>query len=327
LISWAQAKSYLSPNDFITVANAPALRLGTRASALARWQADWTAQRLRALGVEVELVLIRTSGDQQQSGPIGAIGTQGVFTKELERALLEKQIDLAVHSLKDLPTELPAGLRLGAIPERAPIGDCLVATSYRGFNDLPEKARIGTGSARRRAQLLHARRDLQMLDIRGNVETRLRKLEEGEYDAIILAEAGLRRLGLEAHITEVLPLSLILPAVGQGALGLEVRADDDLTVSLVAQLNHPPTEAAVVAERAMLAALHGGCLAPVAAWGRLESDALLHLTGVVVSVDGVQRLETAISGDPRDAESLGQFAATELLSKGAEPLIAHSRSK
>lgn len=302
------------------------IRLGTRASALARWQANWTAEQLRALGVEVEILLLRTSGDEQQTDPVASIGAPGVFTKELERALLKDRIDLAVHSLKDLPTEIPPGLVLGAIPERAPVGDCFVSVKWRKFDELPREARIGTGSARRRAQLLHARGDLQMLDIRGNVDTRLKKLADGAYDAIILAEAGLRRLGLDDRITERLPLSLMLPAVGQGALGLEIRVDDEATREAIAALNHPATAAAVTAERSLLAELHGGCLAPVAAWGRVENDKQLHLTGLVHSGDGRRRLEASITHRADDAESAGRFVASELLARGAAGLIAAQRS-
>jgi hydroxymethylbilane synthase len=234
---------------------------------------------------------------------------------------------LAVHSLKDLPTEVPAGMVLAAIPERAPIGDALVSTRFHSLEALPKGARIGTGSARRRAQLLQARPDLTMLDIRGNVDTRLRKLDEGEYDALVLAEAGLMRLGLEARIAERLPLSVMLPAVGQGALGLEARAEDTVTCETLAKLNHAPTAAAVTAERSMLAALHGGCLAPVAAWGRVEGDGQLHLTGLVISIDGSRRLLTEIIGDVHDAASLGQFAATDLLAQGAAQLIRQARRR
>ncbi len=300
------------------------VRLGTRGSALARWQAEWTAARLGELGAAVELVLIRTAGDRQQDGPVGAIGGQGVFTKELQYALLDGRIDVAVHSLKDLPTETPTGLALGAVPERAPVADGLISRQSWKFHELPEGARIGTGSPRRRSQLWHVRRDLTMLDVRGNVDTRLRKLDDGEFDAIVLAEAGLRRLGLAERITEILPLSLMLPAVGQGALAIEIRADDAATAELVQPLNHFESWAAVLSERAMLAALHGGCLAPVAAWGRVELGAL-HLTGVVTSLDGQERLEAAIAGDPDDAEQLGQFVATELLAKGAGALIDKAR--
>jgi len=201
------------------------LRLGTRGSALALWQANWVADRLGELGFPVEIIHITTKGDRQ-AGPIQNIGAQGLFTKELQRALLDEQIDLAVHSLKDLPTDVVPGLCLGSVPQRAPVADVLVSPEYPTFESLPEGAIVGTGSLRRQAQLLNARADLQMRDIRGNVETRLSKVREGEYDATILAEAGLRRLGLEENITEPLPMSLCMPAIAQGALGIEVRQDD-----------------------------------------------------------------------------------------------------
>ncbi len=204
------------------------LRLGTRASLLAQWQANWVTAELRQRGFEVELVPITTSGDQQQtaSGPIA--GT-GIFTKEIQRELLDERIDLAVHSLKDLPTETVPGLALAAVPQRAPVADALVCDRFDCLELLPPGAVVGTGSLRRRAQLLNYRPDLEMRDIRGNVDTRLRKLHEGHYEAIILAQAGLERLALAKHITQVLPLSLMLPAVGQGALGIEARAHDTAT--------------------------------------------------------------------------------------------------
>ncbi len=243
------------------------VRLGTRASLLAQWQAQWVAAQLHALGVEVELVPVTTSGDQQQT-PIGAIGGQGVFTKEIQRELLAGRIDLAVHSLKDLPTDAVAGLCLAAIPARAAVADALLSDKYPSLEQLPPGAIVGTGSLRRRAQLLHVRPDLQVRDIRGNVDTRLGKLHAGQYDAVILAEAGLERLGLSGQIAQRLPMAIMLPAVGQGALGLEVRSDDRPTLELIQSLDDADSRAAVSAERAMLAALRGGCLAPVAAWGR-----------------------------------------------------------
>ncbi len=266
------------------------LRIGTRGSSLARWQANWVGEQLRAHGAEIELVPIATAGDADQQGPIGEIGTSGVFTKELQRALLDRRIDLAVHSLKDLPTEPVAGLILAGVPERESTADVLVSRERRQFADLPRGARVGTGSLRRQSQLLHARPDLVMLDVRGNVETRLRKLHEGQYDALVLAEAGLKRLGLAAEISEVLPQSLILPAIGQGALGLEVRADDESTRSHLIALDHQPTRAAVTAERTLLASLRGGCLAPVGGWARVEPDGRLHLSATVLSSDGVRRI-------------------------------------
>ena len=304
----------------------PTIRIGTRGSALARWQADWVAARLREAGVDVEMVHIVTQGDQQQRGSIGEIGTLGVFTKEIQRALVEEQVDLAVHSLKDLPTEPVEGLCLAAVPERGPNGDVLVSRSGQRFEDLPQGALLGTGSSRRRSQLWHVRPDLRIEDIRGNVDTRLRKLHEGEYDALILAEAGLTRLDLAAHITQVLPRSLMLPAVGQGALGLETRCDDTGTRDLLSILNHAPTHQAVLAERAMLAGLRGGCLAPIGAWGRVQPDGQLYLDGVVLSPDGRHKLAASAAGAAVDAISLGQQVASNLLAQGAGELIDSARN-
>lgn len=300
------------------------LRLGTRASPLARWQADWVAATLAERGVDVETVLLSTRGDREQGGPIGQMGGQGVFTKELQRALAAGEIDLAVHSLKDLPTDRVEGLSLAAVPPRGPAGDVLVCRKVSSWDALPQGAIVGTGSLRRRTQLWHARPDLNMHDVRGNVDTRLRKLAAGEYDALILAEAGLERLGLAGEISQVLPKSLMLPAVGQGALGLEARSDDARTRTALAPLNHVETHAAVTAERALLAALRGGCLAPVGAWGRVEGG-LLRLSAVVLGQDGRQRLAAEVAGEPAAAAELGQRAAAELLSRGAADLIAGAR--
>lgn len=299
------------------------VRLGTRSSALARWQADWVAAQLGCLGVEVEMVPITTQGDAS-SKPLGDIGGQGVFTKEIQRALLVGEIDLAVHSLKDLPTEKVDGLALAAVPIRESTRDVLVSTVADSVDGLPSGACIGTGSMRRKAQLLHARSDLEVLDIRGNVDTRLRKLDKGEYDAIVLAEAGLKRLGLENRIAQVIPLSIMLPAIGQGALGIEARADDSDTLAAIAPVDHAETRAAVVAERAMLARLRAGCLAPVGAWGRVE-DGQLTLDGVVLTSDGSQRINSASSGSLNDAQQVGEEVADQLLKEGAADLMASSR--
>jgi len=300
------------------------IRIGTRASALARWQAEWVAGRLKEVGVQVELVLISTAGDREQQGPIEEMGGRGVFTKEIQRALLDGRVDLAVHSLKDLPTENVEGLCLAAVPRRAPAGDVLVCRRAESLDRLESGCVVGTGSFRRRSQLLHARPDLKTKDIRGNVETRVRKLEQGQYDALILAEAGLRRLGLAAHITQILPPSMILPAVGQGALGLEARCDDDRTRSALQRLDHLPTHAAVRAERTMLHTLEGGCLAPIAAWGRTEEPSLV-LTGRVLSPDGTKMIETTESGPVDAAESLGRSVAGSLIAQGAGELIRAAR--
>ena len=300
------------------------IRLGTRASALARWQADWVAARLEELGVTVELVPITTTGDREQRGPIGSLGGQGVFTKEIQRALIEDRIDLAVHSLKDLPSDPVEGLSLAVVPERETVRDALICRERTSLADLPEGARVGSGSMRRQSQLLHHRPDLMLVDIRGNVDTRLAKLDEGQYDAIILAEAGLKRLGLADRITELVDSDIMLPAVGQGALGLETRSDDEATRAALAPLDHAATHASVTAERTMLAALQGGCLAPIAAWGRVEKDSLV-LTGRVLSVDGSERIEATETARDQDATALGQAVAQRLMDQGATELIATAR--
>ena len=299
------------------------LRLGSRGSALAMWQAHWVAEQLTRLGHTVEVVTIATSGDQY-SGPIGPTSGIGLFTKELQRALLDHRVDLAVHSLKDLPTEPVEGLVLAVVPERAPAADALLSRDGSKFRELPQGATIATSSVRRKAQLLFARSDLKIVPLRGNVDTRLRKLGEGQFQAMILAEAGLTRLGLAERITERLSLRVMLPAVGQGALGIETRADDAQTRAAVAGLDHPATHAAVRAERALLAGLRGGCLAPVAALARKEEHGLV-LTARVLSADGAEMLEHSALGAPGAAEELGRRTADALLAQGAGRMIAESR--
>jgi len=299
------------------------VRLGTRASALAMWQAEWVASELSSLGAAVELIKIQTEGDVR-SAPIGQLGAQGVFTKEIQRALLDNRIDLAVHSLKDLPTEAIDGLCLAAVPERESPSDALVSTVADSLDHLPPGSNVGTGSLRRRAQLLAARPDLTLTELRGNVDTRLRKLQEGQCDALILAEAGLRRLNLQHHIAQVLPRSVMLPAVGQGALGLETREDDHATRELLQGLDHPDTHRAVLAERTLLARLHGGCRAPIGAWGRVE-DQKLHLDAVVLLPDGSQRLTAGANRPPAEARELGQQVADDLLAQGAHELLQAAR--
>jgi hydroxymethylbilane synthase len=285
------------------------------------------AARLREAGQQVEMVLVSTRGDREQTQAIGAIGGDGLFTKELQRCLLAGEIDLAVHSLKDLPTETVGGLILGAVAHRGPIGDVLVSRAGLPLDHLPLGAVIGTGSQRRRAQLLHHRADLAMRDIRGNVDTRLRKLRASGYDALVLAEAGLVRLGLAADITQVLPTSVMLPAIGQGAVGIECREGDSSTRAEIAGLDHVDTHRSVVAERAMLRALAGGCLAPVAGWGRVDADGILHLTGAVLSIDGRKRLSAERAGPATDAEEIGQQVAANLASQGATELIRAARPR
>jgi hydroxymethylbilane synthase len=300
------------------------LRLGSRESRLAKWQANAVAGQLRQLGVEVEIVLMTTPGDIQRSGPIGAIGSQGVFTKTIQQALLNGSIDLAVHSLKDLPTESIEGLTLAAVPPRAAVADALVGRTPARLADLPTGAVVGTGSLRRRAQILAIRGDLQVADLRGNLETRLQKVDRGDYAAIVLAVAGLTRLGLDHRITERLDPDDFLPAVGQGALAVETRVDDRPTRDAVAALDHGPSHQAIRAERTLLAELHGGCLAPVGAWARTAGDQLI-LTATVLSPDGTERLDHQATGPMAAAVELGQSAAAALRARGADRLIALSR--
>ncbi|GAB6164232.1 hydroxymethylbilane synthase [Thermostilla marina] len=297
------------------------LRIGTRGSKLARRQADWVASELARRGVDCEQVLIDTRGDKQQDWSIAALGSTGVFTKEIQHALLAGEVDLAVHSLKDLPTEPVPGLTLAAVPARAPCGDVLVSRGNVRFEQLPTGAKVGTGSRRRHAQLAAARDDLEIVSVRGNVDTRLAKLDAGEFDAIVLAEAGLVRLEHADRITQRLSPAYLLPAVGQGALGLETRVDDAFAQSRAALLDDAATHAAVRAERAFLAALRAGCLAPVAAWGRFYRGWLL-LTGRVLSLDGRMKCEATCSGNPAEPEELGRRTAGILLAQGAGDLIA-----
>ena len=297
------------------------LRIGSRGSVLAMWQANAVRGRLeRVVGVEAEIVTIKTSGDRFQQSNIAQIGLKGVFIKELEDALLEGWVDFAVHSMKDVPTEIPAGLAFPAICEREDVRDALLSRSGAKLAALPAGARIGTSSLRRQAQIRHIRPDLDLGDLRGNVDTRLRKLERGDYDAIVLAKAGLDRLGWSSKITEVIPPEISLPAVGQGALGIEARADDREVLEVLAQLEHPPTRVAVTAERALLAELEGGCQVPLGAWARFEQGALV-LDACVLSVDGIESVRQRAVGIPRDAEALGRELAQTMLAAGADRIL------
>lgn len=299
-----------------------AVRLGTRGSPLARWQADYVADRLRPVAAPraVELAVIETHGDRDQSTALSAMGGFGVFTRAIQTALREHRADVAVHSLKDLPTIPEPGLELAAVPPRGPTGDAFVSRKHRWFDDLPDGATVGTSSLRRRAMLLNRRPDLRLLDLRGNVETRLRKLEEQDLDAIILAEAGLVRLGLADRITEVLDPVWMLPAVGQGAIGLECRADDADTVRLVGSLFDVPTFQRVQAERAMLYALGGGCLVPIGATSKV-ADGVLTVRGMVLSPDGRRRVVATHTGPADTPLAIGQELAAMLLSEGAAELL------
>jgi hydroxymethylbilane synthase len=298
------------------------LRIGTRGSQLALWQANHVAALLRphAGTRPIEIIEIQTAGDQVRDVPLAALGGQGAFTKEIQRALLDDAVDVAVHSLKDLPTLPVEGLVLAAVPARGPTGDVFVSHRDRCFDELPSKAAIATGSLRRRAQLLHRRPDLRLVDIRGNVETRLRKLAQQQLDGLILAQAGLERLGLADQITEVLDPSWMLPAVGQGALGLECRTADHATRTLLEQVAHLPTQQAVSAERAFLRALQGGCQVPIGAAACAEDD-ILSLHGAVLSPDGIRRIEGTARGASDEAEELGRRLALDLLGRGAAELL------
>lgn len=302
--------------------NAP-LRIGTRGSPLALWQAHHVAGLLRPLAAprEVVLVEITTLGDQVRDRALTQIGGDGVFTKEIQNALLANSVDVAVHSLKDLPTTYVANLVLAAVPVRAGSGDAFVSRRHSRFDALPTRAVVATSSLRRRAQALHRRPDLKLVNIRGNVETRLKKLEDENLDGLILAQAGLERLGLGSAISEILDPEWMLPAVGQGALGLECRADDAGTQALLQPLNHLPTRQAVLAERAMLRGLGGGCLVPIGASGTVNAG-MLRLRGAVLPPDGTQRIADEMSGPADEAESLGRRLADALLARGARELLS-----
>lgn len=298
------------------------LRIGTRGSALALWQAHHVSELLRALApdIAIELVEIETVGDQVLNVPLTQLGGEGAFTKAIQQALLDNRVDVAVHSLKDLPTFAVEGLLLAATPRRGATGDAFVSRKHRSFIALPHGAVVATSSLRRKAQLLHQRPDLKLIDIRGNVETRLRKLVEQDLDATILAQAGLVRLGLAEQITEVLDQAWMFPAVGQGALGLECRTKDAGARALLDRLNDPPTRAAVLAERAMLRGLGGGCQTPIGAVTTIAGG-ILTLRGVVLPPDGSRRIEAAIAGPIAEAESLGQMLADDLRKLGAAEVL------
>ena len=300
------------------------LRLGTRGSKLARWQAVWTASALAQAGYPVDIIEITTTGDVNQSHDVGAIGSVGLFTKEIQRALLEDEVDFAVHSLKDLPTTPVDGLKLAAVPERAEVADALLSREGLTLDQLPEGATIGTGSLRRRSQLLRLRPDLVLADIRGNVDTRIRKMDEGQYDAIILAAAGLNRLSLAERITQLLPTDTMLPAPAQGALGLECRTDNPVVSRALETLNHAESWAAAIAERAMLARVEGGCLAAIGALATIN-DGELTLRAAILSPDGSEQIATEIAGPMEIARELGQQAGDDLLSQGAARLVQERR--
>ena len=297
------------------------IRIGTRGSKLALVQAQWVKARLEEEypGLDVQTVVIKTSGDRFLQTPIQAIGGKGIFVKEIEEALLRKEIDLAVHSMKDLPTELPSGLVIAAIPEREDSRDVVVCRQRQTLKDLPRGSKIGTGSLRRRAQLLNFRPDLAVVPIRGNVDTRLSKLDRGEIDALVMAAAGLTRLGCADRIDEFLAPEICLGAVAQGALGLETR-DSDAAADLVVFMHQPVTAVEVAAERAFLGRLGGGCQIPVGARARVAGQ-YLDMMGVVADPDGQKLFRGQIKGAAREADKLGQELAERLLKEGAEQVL------
>ena len=294
------------------------LTIGSRGSKLALWQANWVKDRLGELGHECRIDIITTSGDRFQQGPLKEVGNKGLFTKEIEEALLEGRVDLAVHSLKDMPTALPAGLQITATPPREDPRDAIIGAK---LNDLKQGARVGTGSLRRIAQLSAYRADLAPEPMRGNVDTRLRKLDEGQYDAIVLAAAGLRRLGWAGRIAEILAPEIMCPAVGQGSLAIETRADGGQAMEACAWLNHPDTNAAITAERAVLEQLGGGCQVPVGAYAVVE-DRAMHLRAIVASPDGKRVVRDQIRGAAADAGRLGAELGKRLLGSGAREILA-----
>ncbi|HIE30211.1 TPA: hydroxymethylbilane synthase [Candidatus Poribacteria bacterium] len=296
--------------------------IGTRGSALALWQTNWIQNKLQKLAPErqFEVRRIKTSGDKIPDAPLVQIGGKGLFVKELELALHSGEIDIAVHSMKDMPTILPDGLTIGAIAQRADPSDALVSHKGFKFTDLPLSAKVGTSSLRRRAQLLQSRPDLNIHNLRGNIDTRIAKLKNEKFDAIILATAGVQRLGFEELITEQLPYEICLPAVGQGAIGIENRDDDMELLELVSKINHLESAVAVTAERAMLAELGGGCQIPIAALGRV-SKGKLKVEGLVAAVDGSRIVRSSVCGELSDADALGKQLAKQLLDIGAESIL------
>jgi hydroxymethylbilane synthase len=298
------------------------IRVATRGSLLARTQTGHVIEALQSIhpGHTFETEIYKTVGDRVLDVALSQIGGKGLFTKELEEALLDGRADLAVHSLKDLPTELPEGLAVGCIPEREDPRDALVSREGQGLMALPAGAKVGTSSLRRLAQLRALRPDLQFVSIRGNVDTRLRKLNDGEVDALIMAAAGLHRAGFADRITEYLEPEVCLPAPGQGALAVEIRANDGATGQLLAPLHHFPTAQAILAERALLAKLQGGCQVPIGAYATLEGD-ILYLEGMIAAVDGSQVIRYAAEGPVHRARALGEQVAEALLARGGQAIL------
>lgn len=296
------------------------LRIGSRGSQLALWQSNHISALLRARGHQVEIEIIHTTGDKITDVALAMVGTKGMFTKEIEEALAADRVDLAVHSLKDLPTELPRGFEIAAITERQDPRDAFCSVKFSSFQELPQRARVGTSSLRRQAQLKAIRPDLDIHPLRGNVDTRLRKLEQGEYDAIILASAGLNRLGKTQLVRQIIPAEIMCPAAGQGALGIEIRASDSDTRRYVEFLNDSAARSATTCERALLSSLGGGCQVPIGAAAKIR-EGKLHLDAIVADPDGSLLLRESRDGDPHDPEKLGNDVGKTLLSRGGDKIL------
>ena len=296
------------------------LRIGSRGSQLALWQANHISALLRARGHEVEVEVIQTTGDKITDVALAMVGTKGMFTKEIEEALAAGRVDLAVHSLKDLPTELPSGFEIAAVTKREDARDAFCSRLYSTIQDLPHGARIGTSSLRRQAQLKAIRPDLDIHPLRGNVDTRLRKLEQGEYDAIILASAGLKRLGKTELVKQIIPPEIMCPAAGQGALAIEIRDGDAATRQHLEFLNDPAARAATTSERALLSRLGGGCQVPIGAFAEMRGGKL-HLEAIVADPDGSKLLRESRDGDLNDPEKLGNDVGQTLLSRGSDKIL------
>ena len=318
---WGMLNASEGPDSAFRIPHS-ALVIGTRGSPLALWQANHIAERLRAAfpGLSIRLEPIKTTGDKILDVPLAKVGGKALFVKEIEEALLDQRVDLAVHSMKDVPTELPPGLAISAVTEREDPHDVLISRTGAHFRDLPSGARVGTSSLRRQAQLLHHRPDLHILPLRGNLDTRIRKLALEGLDAIVVAAAGVKRLGLMERITEVLPPEICLPAIGQGALGIEIRQGDSTATGKVGILDHPDTHVAVMAERAFLRRLGGGCQVPFAAHARVADDRLF-LRGLVATPDGKQVIAGERQGKRTEGEAVGAALAEELLSRGAAGIL------
>jgi hydroxymethylbilane synthase len=298
------------------------LKIGTRGSKLALAQSTWVKEEVesRYSHVQVELVRIRTKGDKIIDSPLSKLGGKGLFVKEIEDALLRREVHVAVHSMKDVPSELPGELMLSVFPWREDPSDALISEEDRTLEELPRGARVGTSSLRRAAQLLHIRPDLEVAALRGNVDTRLKKLDSGGLHAIILATAGLKRLGFAHRISQILPIESILPAIGQGALGLEVMRDNEETLGLLEFLNHEPTQITVTCERAFLKKLEGGCQVPIAGFAHIDGKSL-HLRGIVAELDGSTLIRDEITGEKERAEEIGIALAERLLESGAAKIL------